>query len=60
MTSPLWMLLSFPFSFLCFLLSTLVNGKGDVRELILAWIPVVSVTVLLAVSLSLLIWVEFL
>lgn len=41
-------------------LSTPVNGKGDVKELMLAWIHVVSVTMLLAVSFFLLIWVEFL
>lgn len=44
MIRPLWVLLPH------FFLSTLLNGKGDVEELILAWIHVVPVTMLLAVS----------
>ena len=61
MISPLWVLLSLLFLLAFFLTpSTLVNGKGDVKELMLAWTHVVSVTMLLTVSFFLLTWVEFL
>lgn len=60
MISPLWVTLA-PFApLLSFLLSTLVNGKGDIKESMLAWTHVVSVTMLLTVSFFLLIWVEIL